>query len=100
MSYNVYSCHGIAVHEYNHDTSHRQKRSDTIWSQNTLQIIPVTLVELAMSVDCDFSFIKLALQKISVSRKYKSNTKFIRRAIAVLMPCRTKFNLLYSDEEQ
>ena len=28
---------------------------------------------LAKSEDCDFSCIKLALQKVSLSRKYKSN---------------------------
>ena len=32
-----------------------------------------TIVELAKSVDCDLSCTKLALQKDSVSRKYKSN---------------------------
>ena len=30
-------------------------------------------VELAKSEDCDFSCVKLALQKVSVGRKYKSN---------------------------
>ena len=45
----------------------------TIWSQNMLQIFSVILVELAESEDCDFSWTKLTLQKVSVSRKYKSS---------------------------
>ena len=44
-----------------------------IWSRNALQIFAVNPVELAKSEECDFSCIKLALQKVSVSRKYKSN---------------------------
>ena len=38
-----------------------------------LQIFAVKPAELAKSEDCDFSCIMLALQKDSVSRKYKSN---------------------------
>ena len=40
---------------------------------NTLQIFAVIPVELAKSDDCDFSCIDLALQKLSVSRKYTSS---------------------------
>ena len=29
LSYYVYSCYGIVVHEYNYDTSRRQKRFHT-----------------------------------------------------------------------
>ena len=61
------------MHENNYDTSRRQERFHTIRSQNKLQIIPVIPVELAKSEDCYFSCIKLALQKFSVSRKYKFN---------------------------
>ena len=43
----------------------------TRW-QSTLQIFAVVPAELARSEDCDFSCIKLALQKVSVSHKYKS----------------------------
>ena len=39
LSYYVYRCYGIAVHENNYDTSRRQKRFHTIWSQNPLQVI-------------------------------------------------------------
>ena len=35
--------------------------------------VPGIPVELAKSEGCDFSCIKLALQKVSVSRKYKSS---------------------------
>ena len=73
LSYCVCCCYGISVHENNYDTSPREKRFHTIWSQNTLQIFAVIPVELAKTQDCDFSCIKLALQKISVSRKYKSS---------------------------
>ena len=54
---------------------HLADKSDFILSDsgNTLQIFAVNPVELAKSEDCDFSCIKLALQKVSVSRKYKSN---------------------------
>ena len=52
--------YGIAVYEKNYDTSHKQKRFHTM-SQNTYQIIPVILVELARFVNCDFSCAKLAL---------------------------------------
>ena len=38
-----------------------------------LQIFAVLPVKLAKSEDCDFSCTKLALQKISVSCKYKSS---------------------------
>ena len=73
LSNYVCFCYGISVHENNYDTSRRQKRFRTIWSRNTLQIFAVNPVELAKSEDCDFSCIKLALQKVSVSCKYKSN---------------------------
>ena len=69
----LHSCYGIAVHENNYNTSRRQMRFQTILSQNTLQIIPGILVELAKSVDCDFSCTTVALQKISVSCKYNYN---------------------------
>ena len=54
---------------------HLADKSDFILSdhENTLQIFAVNPVELAKSENCDFSCIKLALQKVSVSRKYKSN---------------------------
>ena len=46
---------------------HVAVKSDLMLSdQKTLQIIPLILVELAKSVDCDFSSTKLALQKVSV----------------------------------
>ena len=61
----LYRCHGIAVQENNHDTSRRQKQFHTIRSQNTLQIILVILVELAKSVDCDFSCTQLAFKNFS-----------------------------------
>ena len=73
LSNYVCFCYGISVHENNYDTSRRQKRFHTIRSRNTLQIFAVNTVELEKSEDCDFSCIKLALQKVSVSRKYKSN---------------------------
>ena len=38
-----------------------------------MQIFPVILVELAKSVDYHFFCNKLALQKVLVSRKYKSS---------------------------
>ena len=63
----------VAMESHNYYTSRRQKRFYTIRSQNTLQIFAVIPVELAKSEDCDFSCIKLALQKISLSRKYKSS---------------------------
>ena len=74
LSYYVLSCYGIALHENNYDTSHKQKRFHTI-SQNTYQIISVILIELAKSVDCDFSCTKLALQKI----RSVVNTNFAKR---------------------
>ena len=77
LSNYVCFCYGISVHENNYDTSRRQKRFHTIWSRNTLQIFTVNPVELGKSEDRDFSCIKLALQKVSVSRKYKSNQKII-----------------------
>ena len=54
---------------------HLADKSDFIQSdhQTTLQTFAVNPVELAKSQDCDFSCIKLALQNVSVSRKYKSN---------------------------
>ena len=61
------------MHDSNYDASCRRKQFHTIGSQSTLQIFPVILGELAKSDDCDFSCIKLALQKISVSRKYISS---------------------------
>ena len=61
------------MHENNYDTSCGQKSFHTIGSQNMLQIFAVIPVELEKSEDCDFSSIKLALQKVSVSRKYKSS---------------------------
>ena len=73
LSYCVCCCYGISVHENNYDTSSREKRFHTIWWQNTLQIFAVIAVELAKTQDCDFSCIKLALQKVSVSREYKSS---------------------------
>ena len=38
-----------------------------------LQIFAVILVELSKSENCNFSFAEPTLQKISVSRKYKSS---------------------------
>ena len=61
------------MHKNNYDTSCRQKRFHTICSKTTLQIFAVIPAELAKSEDYDFFCIKLALQKVSVSRKYKSN---------------------------
>ena len=55
--------------ENNYDTSRRQKRFNTKHVTN-ISVIPI---KLAKSVDCDFSCTKFALQKISVSRQYKSN---------------------------
>ena len=71
LTYYVCCCYRILLHESSYDTSRRQ--SDFIWSQNTLQIFAVIPVDLAKSEDCDFSCTKLALQKVSVSRKYKSS---------------------------
>ena len=52
---------------------HVAVKSDLMLSdQKTLQIIPLILVELAKSVDCDFSSTKLALQNVSVCRKHIS----------------------------
>ena len=73
LSYYVCCCYGISVHENNYDTSRRQKRLDAIWSENMLQIFAVIPAELTKSEDCEFSCIKLALQKVSVNRKYKSS---------------------------
>ena len=75
-NYYVCCCYGISVHESNYDTSRRQKRFHIILSQNTSQIFAVIPVELAKSEDCDFSCVKLTLQKVSVSRKYKSGEEF------------------------
>ena len=50
---------------------HLADKSDFIPSDQ--QIFAVNPVELGNSEDCDFSCIKLALQKVSVSRKYKPN---------------------------
>ena len=50
------------MHENNYDTTRRQ--SDFILSQNMLQNFKVIPIELAKSEDCDFSSIKLALQKV------------------------------------
>ena len=53
---------------------HLVDKSDFILSDHkTLQILGVIPAELAKSEDCDFSCVKPALQKVSVSRKYKSS---------------------------
>ena len=57
IQYNTTQHNTMAIH----DTSRRQKRFDSIWSQHTLQAIPVIVVELAKSVDCDIFSTKLAL---------------------------------------
>ena len=93
LSNYVCFCYGISVHENNYDTSRRQKRFYTIWSRNTLQIFVVNPVELAKSEDCDFSCIKLALQKVSVSRKYKSNQEI--STILCELVCQPSLNKLY-----
>ena len=50
---------------------HLADKSNFILSDHgTRAVNPAELLE---SEDCDFSCIKLALQKVSVSRKYKSN---------------------------
>ena len=63
------------MHENNCDTSGTQKRFHAIWSENTLQIFAVIPAELAKCEDCEFSCIKLAVQKVSVNHKYKSSQK-------------------------
>ena len=60
LSYYVCSCQGIAVHENNY---RRQKQFHTILSKNTLHIIPVILVKLAKSGDCDFSLLSLPFKR-------------------------------------
>ena len=53
-----------------------------------MQIFAVILVELAKSEDCDLFRIKLVLQKVSVSRKYKSVSrkyKFSQEISTVLL---------------
>ena len=53
---------------------HLVDKSDFILSDHkTLQIFAVIPVEHVKSKDCDFSCTKLALKKISASRKYKSS---------------------------
>ena len=68
LTCHVCCCYGISVHENNHDTSRRQKRFHTIWSQNTLQIFAVTPVELA---DCYFQTVIFPALSLRC-RKYQS----------------------------
>ena len=61
--------------------------------RNTLQIFAVIPVELAKSEDYYFSCIKLALQKVSVSRIYKSCQEI--STILCELVCQPALNKLY-----
>ena len=54
---------------------HPVDKSDFILSDHKARckMFAVIPVELAKSEDCDFSCIKFALRKVSISRKYKSS---------------------------
>ena len=69
----------VAIHENNYDTSRKQKRFHTIRSQKTLQIIPIILVELAKSVDWDFSRIRLTLKKFQLVVQFKRLASYFAR---------------------
>ena len=68
-------------------------KSDFILSQNAFQIFAVILVELAKSEDCGFSCSELAVQKVPVSCKYKSNQEISTKLC--WMMCYPALNKLY-----
>ena len=66
----------VAVESYcmKTDMTHLVDKSEFILSDHKkLQIFAVILVEFANFENCDISCTKLALQKVSVSLKYKSS---------------------------
>ena len=72
---------------------HLVDKSDFLLSDHEKRCKSLQPVELAKSEDCDFSCIKLALQKVSVSRKYKSNQEI--STILCELVCYPSLNKLY-----